>query len=114
MASQQRTVDFLIEQMAEAGNVTFRKMFGEYALYCDGKVVAFVCDDQLFLKPTQAGRQFIKDVEEAPPYPGAKMYFLIDGEKWDDVEWMSELVRITTKEVPSPKPKKPKKPKIKE
>lgn len=59
MASQQKTVDYLMEQSAEAGTITSKKMFGEFALYCDTKVVAFVCDDQLFIKPTEAGRDFL-------------------------------------------------------
>jgi TfoX/Sxy family transcriptional regulator of competence genes len=82
-------------------------MFGEYALYSDGKVVALICDNQLFVKPTESGRALIGDVKEAPPYPGAKMYFLIE-EKVDDREWLSELIRITTKELPEPELKKKK------
>jgi len=108
MASQQSTVDFLTEQMSEAGHITSRKMFGEYALYCDEKVVAFVCDDQLFVKPTTAGRTFLKKPEEAPAYPGSKMYFLISGEKWDDAEWLSKVIKTTADDLPLPKPKKPK------
>jgi TfoX/Sxy family transcriptional regulator of competence genes len=106
MPSSQSTVDFLLEQMGEAGLVSARKMFGEYAIYCDGRVIALVCDDNLFVKPTEAGRAFIKEVKEAPPYPGAKPYFSISGEKWDDSEWLSQLIKLTTAEVPLPKPKK--------
>ena len=50
MATQKNTVDYILEQIAEAGIVSAREMFGEYAIYCDGKVVALVCDDQLFCK----------------------------------------------------------------
>ena len=85
--------------MENAGTITYKKMFGEYALYSDGKVVALVCDNQLFVKPTEGGRSFIGDVVEAPPYPGAKMSFLIE-DKIDDREWISELIRITAKELP--------------
>jgi DNA transformation protein and related proteins len=106
MATQQRTVDFLLEQIQDAGIISTRKMFGEYALYCNTKVVAFVCDDQLYVKPTNAGRKFIKNVEEAPPYPGAKLYFLISEELWEDGEWLSSLIKITATELPFPKPKK--------
>jgi DNA transformation protein and related proteins len=106
MASKQATVDFLTDQMKEAGNIRSRKMFGEYAIYCDEKVVALVCDDQLFVKPTEAGRAFIENLEEAPPYPGAKVYFRISEEKWDDDEWLSKLVKMTAKELPIPKKKK--------
>lgn len=105
MSSSQKTVDYITEQMAEAGTITSRKMFGEYALYCDTKVVAFVCDDKLFVKPTEAGKAFLKKPTLAPAYPGSKDYFLIDGELWDDSEWLSELIKVSAKELPLPKKK---------
>ncbi|RJT43728.1 TfoX/Sxy family protein [Legionella taurinensis] len=55
MSSKQSTIDFILEQITNAGTVYAKKMFGEYAIYCDDKVVALVCDDQLFVKPTTAG-----------------------------------------------------------
>lgn len=88
-----------------AGIVSDLKMFGEYAIYCDGKVVALVCDDQLFVKPTKAGKKFIGNVSEAQPYPGAKPYYLISGEQWDDADWLVELIKVSTTELPLPKPK---------
>lgn len=66
MSTHQSTIDFLAEQMAGAGVITARKMFGEYGVYCDTKIIALVCDDELFVKPTQAGRAFIKNIEEKP------------------------------------------------
>ena len=105
MASDQNTVDFLLDQLRGVGAVTARKMFGEYALYCDEKVVALVADNQMFVKPTDAGRAFAKGIPEAPPYPGAKPCLLVQ-EKVDDREWLSELVRITTAALPKPAPKK--------
>ena len=60
MASRQETVDFIIDQTVNAGLVTAKKMFGEYAIYHDTKVVALVCDDDLFIKPTRAGKDFIE------------------------------------------------------
>ncbi len=106
MATKQSTIDFLLDQISQAGVVSARKMFGEYGIYCDGKMPALVCDDQLFIKPTEAGKAFIGEVEEVPPYTGAKSYFLISGEKWDDQEWLSELVAITAREIPLPIKKK--------
>ena len=85
MASDLDFVQFVADQMAGAGPVAYRKMFGEYAVYCDGKVVALICDNQLYVKPTEAGRAFIGAVVEAPPYPGAKPSFLI-GEQVEDGE----------------------------
>lgn len=110
MASRQKTVDFILEQIAGAGEVSARKMFGEYAIYCGGKVVALVCDDQLYVKPTKSGKAYIGKVKEAPAYPGAKPSFLISGDQWEDAEWLTDLIKITAKELPLPKPKsKPKK-----
>ena len=103
--------DILADPMAGAGAIAFRKMFGEYALYCDGKVVALICDNQLFVKPTAAGREKIAElgaVVEGAPYPGAKPCFLIDSQL-DDQEWMADLIRTTAAALPLPKPRKPRK-----
>jgi TfoX/Sxy family transcriptional regulator of competence genes len=109
MASDLDFVEYVVDQMEDAGVITYKKMFGEYAVYCRGKVVALVCDNQLFVKPTESGRAFIGDVVEAPPYPGAKPSFLI-GEGMEDRDWLGRLIRLTEKELPLPKPKKGKKP----
>ena len=108
MASDLSFVEFIVDQIENAGEITYRKMFGEYALYSDGKVVALICDNQLFIKPTKAGRSFIDNLVEAPPYPGAKMYFLID-DRIEDKEWLSTLIKLTAEELPAPKPKSMKK-----
>lgn len=108
MASQQSTVDLIVDQMASAGEVTARKMFGEYAIYCDGKVVALVCDDRLFVKPTAAGREFLGQCVEASPYPGAKPHLLISEEQIEDADWLSQLIALTVPELPLPKKRKPK------
>lgn len=106
MASTAAFVDYLRDQLGAAGTIEFRKMFGEYAMYCDGKVVALVCDDQLFLKPTQAARQHLGRVVEAPPYPGARLYFLVQ-EALEDRALITTLVRLTADELPLPRPRKP-------
>lgn len=108
MASNREFVEYVAEQMEAAGEISWRMMFGAYTVYCDGKVVGIVDDNQLFIKPTEAGRSFIGEVVEAPPYPGAKLCFLIEN-RLDDREWISELVSITARELPAPKPKKKKK-----
>lgn len=108
MATAQATVDYLTDQMAAAGPVRSRKMFGEYAIYCDDKVVALVCDEQLFVKPTEPGRQLIGTPDEAPPYPGAKPYYRIPADRWDDHDGLSQLIRATADAVPAPKPKRAK------
>jgi TfoX/Sxy family transcriptional regulator of competence genes len=107
MASQQSTVDFIVEQMARAGVVRARKMFGEYAIYCDDKLIALVCDNQLFVKPTPGGRRHISDAVEAPPYKGAKPWLVIPGDRWEDAEWLSALAKVSAAELPKPLEKKP-------
>jgi TfoX/Sxy family transcriptional regulator of competence genes len=107
MASDRDYINFVMDQIKDAGDVYFRKMFGEYAVYCDGRVVALVCDNRLFVKPTESGRAFIGTVTEAPPYPGAKMYFVVEDEI-EDSQWVSSLISITARELPAPKPKKKK------
>jgi TfoX/Sxy family transcriptional regulator of competence genes len=83
-------------------------MFGEYALYCDEKVVALVCDDQLFVKITPAGRALVgQRYEEGTAYPGAKPSMLIGAEEIDDAERLCELIRLTADALPAPKPKRP-------
>jgi TfoX/Sxy family transcriptional regulator of competence genes len=107
MSSELGFVEYVADQMAAAGQVSFRKMFGEYAIYLGAKVVALVCDDRLYVKETAGGREFIGDVVEAPPYPSARLHFLIE-DRLDDRGWLAELIRVTARELPAPKPKKPK------
>lgn len=109
MASKQSTMDFILEQIAQAGSVSARKMFGEFGVYCDGKIVAFVCDDQLFVKMTPAGKTFVGDCPEGQPYPGAKPHFLISGDRWDDREWLSQLIRISAANLSAPVKKRTRK-----
>jgi len=105
MASDQKFVDFITDQIKRAGEITAKKMFGEYGIYSDGILFGLICDNKLFIKPTKSGREFISEVVESPPYPGAKPSFLIE-DKIEDSEWLSKLVRISIKELPEPKKKK--------
>ena len=57
MASSQEFVQYAADQSSGAGRITYRKMFGEYGMYCDGKIFALVCDDQFFIKITNAGKR---------------------------------------------------------
>ncbi|GAC1385353.1 MAG: TfoX/Sxy family protein [Herpetosiphon sp.] len=109
MATTQSTVDFLVEQMAGSGRMRYKKMFGEYAVYCDEKVVALVCNDQLYVKKSKASTTFLDPSHEAAPFPGAKNYLKVPPEHWDDSEWLSLLIRRTADELPLPKAKAKKK-----
>ena len=108
MATQQHTISYLLGQAAGAGAVSAKPMFGEYGVYVDGKMVGSVCDDQLYVKPTVSGRALAEPVSDASPYTGAKPQMLITTDRWDDAEWLCELLRVTATELPTPKPRKPK------
>ena len=108
MATKQSTIEYLLEQLANIQGVTARKMFGEYALQCDGKTVALICDDQLYVKPTDIGRSLVGEGHGAPPYPGAKVWLHITEDYWEDREWLTALLIQTIAAVPIPKPKKKK------
>ena len=108
MASDIGFVKFVIDLIEPDLEMTHRKMFGEFGLYSRGKIVAVVCDDQLFVKPTEAGRDFIGEPKMAPPYPGAGPRFLIT-DRLEDKAWLSELLRVTHDALPAPKPNKKRK-----
>lgn len=102
MATSKEFVDFIAGQITNAGDITAKSMFGEYGIFSDKKIFGLICNNKLFIKPTMAGRKYIGNVVEAPPYKGAKNSFLIE-DKLEDSEWLSELVRITLKELPEPR-----------
>jgi len=104
MASSIDTVQYIVDQAGLGRRLVSKKMFGEYALYLDEKIVALVCDDQLFLKPTDQAKGFLGKVRLAPPYPGAKDYYLL-ADELDDPDRLREAILITAEALPAPKPK---------
>lgn len=106
MATDRTFIDYVAEQIALGARLTHKKMFGEYALYVDGKVVAFVCDNSVFVKPSRAATTLAPDLPQRPPYPGAKVYPVAD-ELLDDSEVMRRLILETAALMPAPKPRKP-------
>ena len=105
MPSDKNFAEYVLEQADLAGRMTTKQMFGEYALYIDAKVVAFICDNQVFLKPTDAGRALLPHVTEAPPYPGAKLHFQVN-EHLDDRSFFKRLLIVTGDALPAAKPKR--------
>ena len=93
MASKIEFVEFMADQLKDAGTITYKKMFGEYGIYCDGKIFALICGDQFYVKITEAGRKLCPNLEEAPPYEGAKNYLLVDDT--EDRELLTRLVTAT-------------------
>lgn len=107
MTTRADTLRYIVDQAGLGDRLTSRRMLGEYVLYLDGKVVALVCDDQLFLKPTAQGRTVLGAVSLAPPYPGAKGYFLL-ADELEDTERLREALLVTGRALPEPKPKRAK------
>ncbi len=106
MASNLEYVAYVCDQISGAGAITYKKMFGEYGIYCDGKIIGLICDNQFFVKKTASGALLIPNCEEAAPYTGAKPHMLIGD--LDDRDLMTELIAATCRELPMPKPKKKK------
>ena len=103
MASSADFVQYIVDQCGGAGSIDARKMFGDYGIYCNGKIFGLTCDNGLYIKPTEQGRQMLRTEDMRPPYDGAKPHFYI--EDIDDHDYLSSLVRVTCAALPEPKPK---------
>jgi DNA transformation protein len=99
MPTSNKTITYLTDQLASLHAVSTKRMFGEYCLYFDGVPIAFICSDQLFIKPTKTNKQLLIKELIGYPYPGAKPYFLIPADQWEDAEWLKELIVTTAKEL---------------
>lgn len=115
MSSNPDFVQYVVDQCSGAGEVSVRKMFGDYGLYCLSdrdraddmvipKIVGLISDNALYIKPTEAGKQLLRSEVMRPPYEGAKPYCYI--EEVDDHDYLSALVRATCDALPAPKSKK--------
>lgn len=110
MATRAQTITDLTDALADLPGLSARKMFGEYALYLHGKVVALVCDDLLYLKPTPGALALVSSPVMAPPYPGAKDHICLEA-ALDDPDLTIAALRAVAADLPEPKPKAPRKPK---
>lgn len=106
MKVSEEFAQYVAEQCSDAGKIRLRKMFGVYCLYCNNKVVAFLTEEGFLLKPTDAVRSLLKEVDERELFPGSKGFFFISD--IDNHKYMSEIVRTTYEALPEPKPKKTK------
>ena len=104
MSTDASTIDHLVEQAMPDAPRASRRMFGEYALYVDTKVVAFVCDNQVFLKPNELARPHMLLIDEQPAYPGSKMYWRL-GEELDDRDRFRRILERDGDDLPLPRPK---------
>lgn len=107
MATRQDFVDFVLDQAGLFARLSYRRMFGEYAIYLDGKVVAFACDNSLFLKRSAASAEWETRLPLGEIYPGSRPHLCIDELLEQPVE-LAALLEATALLMPLPKPKKAK------
>ena len=104
MATSKEFHDYIMEQLSRAGEVSSRRMMGEYCVYCRGKMVAEICDNQLLLKPTPSVLRLLPDAPRAYPYEGSKTLMTVV----DDVEntaLLRSVLEAMYDELPTPKKK---------
>ena len=103
MASSKEYLDFVLEQLSELDEITYRPMMGEYILYCRGRVVGGIYDDRFLVKPTKSALAMLPDAARELPYEGAKEMLLAD---IDDRELSCRVIEAIAAETPAPKPRK--------
>ena len=106
MASSKEYLDFIIGQLSELEDITYRKMMGEYIIYFRGKIVGGIYDDRLLVKPTKSAIAYMTDSVYEVPYEGAKEMLLV--EEVDQKEFLTGLFHAMYDELPLPKSKKKK------
>ena len=104
MASSKEYLDFILEQLSELEDVSYRAMMGEYIVYYRGKVVGGIYDDRFLVKPTKSAVEMMPNADTELPYDGAKEMLLVDDV--DNKEFLQELLEAMYKELPAPKTKK--------
>ncbi len=120
MSTQKETVEFILEKLGEPkrpastrkgsptrGGFAVRAMFGEYALYADGKVVALVCDDQLYVKILPESRELEDICEKDEAYPGSKKHYVVEEVQLSQIKNLPDILLNIAKSLPVPKKKKP-------
>ena len=105
MATTKDYIEFVCEQVRGAGALRYRKMFGEYMVYCNEKPVLLVCDDTVFVKILPELDALMAGAERGCPYEGAREHYILD---IDDAEHARAVVAAVETATPLPKPKKKK------
>lgn len=108
MGTRKDTAAFILEQLGHPDRFNVKSMFGEFALYADGKPIAFICDDQLFVKITPESFALEERCEKAPAYPGSKDYYLVPEDIITGDKKLPEILIRTAETLPMPKARKSK------
>lgn len=103
MSTQPETIEFILDALGDRKRFTVRAMFGEYALYADGKVVALVCDDQLYVKVLPESIELAAFCEKDAPYPGAKPHYVVAEEQLSQLEQLPGILFEIAASLPAKK-----------
>ena len=106
MASSKEYLDFILEQVSELDNISYKSMMGEFIIYYDGKIIGGIYDDRLLVKPVQSAINYMPNAVYELPYDGAKEMLLVDDV--DNKEFLIGLFNAVYDNLPAPKPKKKK------
>lgn len=106
MATRKETAGFILQQLGHPERLSVKPMFGEFALYADGKPVAFICDDQLFVKIMPESASLEGRCEKAPAYPGSKDYYLVPEDLISSESRMAAILLRIGEALPLPKARK--------
>lgn len=101
MASTKDYLDFVLEQLSELDEISYRAMMGEYILYYKGKVFGGIYDNRFLVKPTKSAKALMPNAPLELPYDGAKKMLLV--ENIEDREFLAELLNAMVDELPAPK-----------
>jgi len=107
MATQKQTVEFLLEKLRQPKRFSARAMFGEYAIYADGKVVALICDDRLYVKILAASKELEALCEKGEPCPGAKPHYLVDEGQLSTLHMLPKMLCDIAESLPEEKRRMP-------
>ena len=107
MASSQNYLHYVLEQLSELDDISYRAMMGEFILYYRGKIVGGIYDDRLLVKPVKSAAAYMRNPSYESPYDGAKEMLMVDDV--DDKEYLTGLFNAMYDELPAPKAKKTRK-----
>ena len=105
MATSAETIDFILGKLRDRKRFTARSMFGEYALYADGKVAALVCDDLLYIKIIPASEELEGVCEQGHPFPGARLHYLVDEGQLSTIQNLPGILTAVANTAPIKKKK---------
>ena len=101
MASSKEYLEYILEQLSELDEITYRAMMGEYIIYYQGKIIGGIYDDRFLVKPVKSANEMMPNANMELPYEGAKEMILVDDV--EDKEFLGELVEAMYEELPAPR-----------